>query len=252
MRKVNARGAAAVILCLAAAGCTKEVTIESTGPTVVQSPPSVVGVTVQGPQTTIYGNGQTVQLTALAILSNGFTEDRTSTATWASDNTNVATVSATGLVTSRGEGDVTITATVSSQRGTLRVSVRFAYRAPDPPAGQQLPMPNVMPYVLETVNLYPAAFRNSCQDAGGSWEFMDRLIDRLRLVDLRFGYNGRRGDPNFVGRDEVAYHYSAGPSENSRQVYVWDVIAGHCGSNPQPSNLDMTEFGGIWLTRGRF
>ena len=106
--------------------------------------------------------------------------------------------------------------------------------------------------VLEVANQYQQAFRNSCQDAGGTWEFLDRLIDRLRLIDLRFGYNGRRGDPNFVGRDEVAYHYGAGASANSRDVYVWDVIAGHCGSNPQPNNLDMTEFGGIWLTRGRF
>lgn len=252
MRKVNFRGAAAAVLCLAAAGCTKEVTVDSTGPTVVQSPAAVVIVTVEAAQTSIYYRGMTTQLVAIVTLSNGFTEDRTNSATWSSDNTNVAAVSSSGLVTAGDEGEAIITATVADTRGTLRMTVRYAYRAPDPPPGQRLPMPDVFPYVLEVRNQYPEAFRNSCQDSGGTWEFMDRVIDRLRRVDLRYAYNGRRGDPNFVGRDEVAYHYGAGASENSRDVYVWDVIAGHCGPNPQPNNLDMTEFGGIWLTRGRF
>ena len=252
MRKVNSRGAAAAILCLAAAGCTKEVTVDSTGPTVVQSPATVVSVTVQADQTSIYYRGMTTQLVAIVNLSNGFTEDRTNSANWSSDNTNVAAVSASGLVTAGAEGEATITATVADTRGTLRMTVRYAYRAPDPPAGQRLPMPDPWPYIRETANQYPQLLANSCQDAGGSWEFMDRLIDRLRQVDLRYAYNGRRGDPNFVGRDEVSYHYGAGASENSRDVYVWDVIAGHCGPSPQPNNLDMTEFGGIWLTRGRF
>jgi hypothetical protein len=251
MRRVRFAGAAAAALLVAAVGCTKEVTMESVGPTVVQSPASVASVAIQG-GTSIYGRGQTTQLTAVATMSNGFTEDRTSSATWSSDNSNVASVSSSGVVTGGDEGDATISATVDGQRGSARVQVRHAYRAPDPPAGQRLPMPNPLPYVQEVRNQYPDAFRNSCQDQGGTWEFMDRLVDRLRLVDLRYAYNGRRGDPNFVGRDEVAYHYGAGPSENSRDVYVWDVIAGHCGSNPQPANLDMTEFGGIWLTRGRF
>ena len=251
MRNVSFWGAA-VALSLVMSGCTKEVTMDSIGPTVVQSPATVVGLTVLGGETTLYGRGQTTQLTASVTLSNGFTEDRSSSAAWSSDNTNVATVSATGFVTAGGEGDATITATLSGTRGTSRVSVRYAYRAPDPAPGQRLPQPDILGIVHEVANQYPQAFRNSCQDAGGTWEFLDRLVDRLRLVDLRFGYNGRRGDPNFVGRDEVGYHYGAGASENNREVYVWDVIAGHCGTNPQPNNLDMTEFGGIWLTRGRF
>jgi hypothetical protein len=30
------------------------------------------------------------------------------------------------------------------------------------------------------------------------------------------------------------------------------VIAGHCGSNPQPTWIDQSPFGTVWLSRGRF
>jgi hypothetical protein len=81
---------------------------------------------------------------------------------------------------------------------------------------------------------------------------MDGLVDRLRQIDLRWAYNGRRGDPNFVARDEIAYHWGAGPSLNSREAYAWDIMGGHCGPNPTPAYFDLSDLGTIWLTRGRF
>src|SRR5690606_27062568 len=66
-------------------------------------------------------------------------------------------------------------------------------RAPDPAPGQRLPLPNMSSVVDEVARQYPGALRNSCQSHGGSWEFMDRLVDRLRQFDTRWGYNGKRG-----------------------------------------------------------
>ena len=80
--------------------------------------PTVVTVAVSGPGL-LEQQGATGQFVAKATLTNGAVEDRTSSATWLSDNTNVASVSSTGLVTARGEGSATISATVSGQAARL-------------------------------------------------------------------------------------------------------------------------------------
>ncbi len=131
-------------------------------------------------------------------------------------------------------------------------------RTPDPPPGQRLPLPNMFFVVQEVARQYPAALANSCQEHGGTWEFMDRVVDRLRQYDTRWGYNwkrGRIGDPSL---DVVDYHWGPGPDENSTDVYIIDIIAGHCGPNPSPTWNDVTEITyssgtiGRWTGRGRF
>jgi hypothetical protein len=56
--------------------------------------------------------------------STGAASDVTQQATWQSSAAGVATVSSTGLVTAVGEGDVEISATFQSVKGTLGVGVR--------------------------------------------------------------------------------------------------------------------------------
>ena len=64
------------------------------------------------------------------------------------------------------------------------------------------------------------------------------------------------GDP--LPMDVVTYHHGAGPSQNSTQVYIIDVIGGHCGATPSPSWNDVTDITyssgtiGRWISRGRF
>lgn len=251
MRRVTSWGCAALGLLVVGAGCTKETTLSTTGPSLVQTPASVTSVTVSG-SASFYQRGQTAQLTATANLSNGFTEDRTSAATWSSDNASVASVSSSGLVTVGDEGTATITATIGSARGTLGVTVKFGFRTPDPAPGERLPKPDAYAVVREVAAQYPNELTNSCQATGGTWDFMDRLVDRLRTIDLRWGYNGKLGDRNNVAFDEVAYHYGAGPELNSTEVYTFDVIGGHCGTSPGPVWFDISDRAGIWLTRGRF
>ena len=132
-------------------------------------------------------------------------------------------------------------------------------RTPNPPPGQRLPLPGYGLSVVEQVaREYPAALRNSCQDHGGTWEFMDRVVDRLRTFDTRWGYNGKRGNANDPSHDVVAYNFGSQADQGTTEVYIIDIIIGHCGNSPGPAWIDQTEATrqsgtiGRWISRGRF
>lgn len=131
-------------------------------------------------------------------------------------------------------------------------------RASNPAPGQRLPLPNMASVVDEVARQYSGALRNSCQSHGGTWEFMDRLVDRLRTYDTRWGYNGKRGNPADPSHDVVAYNFGSDRDEGTTNVYIIDVIVGHCGSNPGPAFIDQTQITasqgtvGRWTSRGRF
>ncbi len=67
--------------------------------------------------------GTTMQLRAVDTNVVGTPTDVTSSATWTSSNTTVATVSSTGLMTGLSAGSSTITATYSSDSGSLTVTI---------------------------------------------------------------------------------------------------------------------------------
>lgn len=237
---------------LAANACSTSEAPAGPSSIVTVAAPRTVSVRVSG-TSAFFQRGQTAQLVAIATLSNGFTEDRSSSAQWTSSNAGVASVSSTGLVTAGDEGEATIRAVIEGEMGEAPVRVRYGSRTPDPPPGQRLPLPDEFGFVSSIIDSRPDLLARSCQDQGGTWELLDLIVDRLRADrDLRWGYNGRRGDVNFVARDEIAYHYGAGPSENSREAYSVDILGGHCGPNPTPAWFDVTDLGTVWLTRGRF
>jgi hypothetical protein len=131
-------------------------------------------------------------------------------------------------------------------------------RTPDPAPGQRLPLPNMLHVVEQVAAARPDLLRNSCQEHGGSWGFMDLLVDTLRTYDTRWGYNWKRGNVGDPSLDVIDYHYGSGPDEGSTNVYIIDVIAGHCGNSPSPTWGDVTEVTrqggaiGRWTGRGRF
>jgi len=131
-------------------------------------------------------------------------------------------------------------------------------RTPDPAPGQRLPLPNMSHIVREVAAAHPDYLRNSCQEHGGTWDFMDALVDRLRQFDSRWGYNWKRGNVGDPSLDVVDYHYGAGPDEGSIDVYIIDVIGGHCGDFPVPVWNNVTQITyesntiGRWTSRGRF
>jgi len=131
-------------------------------------------------------------------------------------------------------------------------------RTPDPAPGQRLPLPDMSWLVRQVANDYPAALRNSCQSNGGTWEFMDRVVNELRRYDTRWGYNWKRGNVGDPSLDVVDYHYGPGADEGSTDVYIIDIIGGHCGSSPSVGWTDVTDVTlqsgtiGRWTGRGRF
>lgn len=133
-----------------------------------------------------------------------------------------------------------------------------APRTPNPQDGHRLPLPNMLHVVEQVAAEYPDALRNSCQEHGGSWEFMDRVVDRLRRSDTRWGYNGKRGNSADPSMDIVDYNYGSGADEGTTEVYIVDVLIGHCGDRPAPAWIDQTDTTrahgtiGRWTGRGRF
>ena len=125
---------------------------------------------------------------------------------------------------------------------------------PEPEPEDKPPLPNESSLVAALAATYPLVFADSC----GDWEFMDLLVDALRENDTRWGYNGKRGNVHDPSPDCVAYHWGSGPREGSTEVYIVDVIMGHCGLDPRPAWIDQTQATadagtiGRWTGRGRF
>lgn len=97
-----------------------------------------------------------------------------------------------------------------------------------------------------------AALLNSCQTppATGDWTFMDGLVAYLQAIDERVGFNGKRGDVADPSQDAIAYYHGAlPPVSGSNNVYVVDVIAGHCGTSPSGAwqNVTRSDTAGAWL-----
>jgi len=120
--------------------------------------------------------------------------------------------------------------------------VTEGFRTPDPAPGTRLQLPNESGLVNDEYNRNVNDWQNSCQSTQGErgWIWLDKLIDRLRTKDLRWGYNGKRGNPNDPSQDVISYHYGAGSSQFSTQAYVVDVMFGHCGASPGPTWIDQT------------
>ncbi len=120
--------------------------------------------------------------------------------------------------------------------------VTDGFRTPDPAPGTRLGLPVETGIINDEYNRNFSDWQNSCQDTQGNrgWVWLDKLIDRLRTKDLRWGYNGKRGNPNDPSKDIIDYHYGAGNSQGSTQVYIIDVMNGHCGNAPSPTWIDQT------------
>lgn len=91
---------------------------------------------------------------------------------------------------------------------------------------------------------FPTAFAHSCQEHYGAagWEYMDRTVDAMRMADGRYGYNAKRGNMNDPSVDVVSYFWANGDDINNRhEVYIIDIIGGHCGSNPSVVWNDVTD-----------
>jgi hypothetical protein len=158
---------------------------------------------------------------------------------------------------------------------TSRFKTIFEKRTPDPDPNSIcfdsvgnlvrncIPPPNMLHIAQRVAAENPGilSLRRSCQEAqfGGDhvsgWEFLDKLVDALRLEDTRFGYNCKRGNCNDASLDVVVYHYGPGPDQGSPNIWAWDVVAGHCLAGAAPVWLHITNIhgsGGGFTSRGRW
>ncbi len=145
----------------------------------------------------------------------------------------VTAFTACGLSTASSEINFTVTAPAPGTN-----------RTPNPPAGQQLPLPNRESVVMDVARQYPGDLRNSCVASGGNNVWLFRLVQRLRQEDTRWGLNWKRGRTGDLSQDVVTYNWGSLADEGTRQIYVLDVIAGHCGNNPGGAWINQTGVGG--------
>ena len=106
-----------------------------------------------------------------------------------------------------------------------------------PPAGP----PDGYPVVAQVATDHPDWLAASCVEQGGNNEFLFEVVRRLRQLDDRWGLNWKRGVVGDLSQDVVDYHYGEGPSENSTDVYIIDMITGHCGDAPSAGWIDVTQ-----------
>jgi hypothetical protein len=132
-----------------------------------------------------------------------------------------------------------------AQAPTVTPGASTACAAPLSPLGpgeNRKPKPNGSAVLRAVDAAFPGTLRNSCQEHGGSWEFMDRSVDALRTIDGRYGYNCKRGNCNDPSVDVVSYYWGPLPDIQGRfEVYIFDVIGGHCGSFPSVVWNDVTD-----------
>ena len=102
--------------------------------------------------------------------------------------------------------------------------------------------PNLSSVVQQVASEHPGAVANSCPHEGGSWEFLDRVVEALRAIDGRWAYNCKRGDCNSISVDAITYYRGSGNPNNSSNVSIIDMISAVCGAgaNPSPAWIDVT------------
>lgn len=138
-------------------------------------------------------------------------------------------------------------------------------RVADPAAGSTLPLPDVEGLIRRIGAERPDLMAASCPGGEASKyilnPFINYVVDRLREYDTRWGYNAKPtrtpaqngGLPVVAAGDEVAYFAGAGDGEGSAEVFLIDVLFGHCGPNPEVTFRHFTgQEPGIWTGAGRF
>lgn len=113
--------------------------------------------------------------------------------------------------------------------------------------------------VVEQVALeHPDWLLQSCIDMpGGNNEFLFEVVRRLRMIDPRWGMNWKRGMVGDLSQDVVDYHWGNGEPEESTEVFIIDIIVGHCGDTPQAGWIDVTQATadagtvGMWTLAGQ-
>jgi hypothetical protein len=157
------------------------------------------------------------------------------------------------------------TADATADADTTTTGVGDTGPAPGEPSGPPQsvypdPPPDAYAVVEQVAGEHPDWLVNSCLEMGGDNQFLFEVVRRLRQLDDRWGLNWKRGVVGDMSQDVVDYHYGEGLSEESTDVYIIDMIGGHCpedGSSPQAAWIDVTQATidagtvGMWTLAGQ-
>jgi hypothetical protein len=136
-------------------------------------------------------------------------------------------------------------------------------RVADPDPGTTLGLPDIAGLIARIHAENPGLINLSCP-TGRKYEnnpWQDRMVDRLRQYDTRFGYNGKptrsavdnNGFPVIAAGDEITFFAGGGVAQGSRAVYAIDILFGHCGPTPELTFRNFTgEEEAFWTGAGRF
>jgi hypothetical protein len=141
-------------------------------------------------------------------------------------------------------------------------------RVSDPEPNTLLGLPDIQQLLVRIHNENPGLLAQSCPNPNSKYmnnPWLDRMVDRLRQYDTRFGYNKKPtrgpadngGLPVIAAGDEITYFAGSGPAEGSRDIFVIDILFAHCSTDPgNPPSLTYRDFTGqedaIWTSLGRF
>ncbi len=134
--------------------------------------------------------------------------------------------------------------TVITRDATVTAPGAFTYFDPNAatgaPFGGSSTQLNRFSTALEVANRNPFLLWDSCR----GHDYMYEVVAALRLRDNtnRWGLNWKRGNIGDFSHDIVNYY--TGPEgsnmRNSTQVWIYDIIGGHCGPSPSAFWLDQT------------
>lgn len=117
--------------------------------------------------------------------------------------------------------------------------------------------PDEYDVVEQVAQEHPDWLLASCVKTGGNNEFLFEVVRRLRMIDPRWGLNWKRGMVGDLSQDVVDYHWGNGEPEESTEVFIIDIIVGHCGDDPQAGWIDVTQATadagtvGMWTLAGQ-
>jgi hypothetical protein len=249
---VNADGASAP---------SNEVTVVLTSGCAAPSPPINLRAIIRGTETFIFwrqplaGTPSSYTLQAGAAPGQTFAEfatpGTTLNATVASGTYFIRVVANSACGNSAASNELQ----VSFPSNTVRVA--------DPDPGTLLGMPDVGGLVNRIHNENPGMLAQQCPN-GRKYEnnpWQDRIVDRLREYDLRFGYNAKptrgpgdnNGFPVIAAGDEITFFAGAGTAQGSPNVHAFDILSDHCGTRPtQDVFRNIAPEPAIWTGAGRF
>ena len=126
---------------------------------------------------------------------------------------------------------------------------------PDADAGGPapvLPLPDERGMVQALADERPDLLAASCVQEGGNNDFLYELVRRLRVRDVRWGLNWKRGNVGDMSQDVVDYFWAEGEPEGRTEVYIIDVIGSHCSPEASAAFTDVTESTRLGGTIGRW